>query len=327
MDTNEVKSLSIIVAYHNEPRLFIQKCIDQILDTIDVPEWEIIVVDDASYRPLAPIYGTTIIRHPDNRGVGAAFDTGVKAAKYQNVMLLGCDTRFIANNWTSKMVDEIENNPKALTCTLCVKLGRSELNERFATDITNQLQTKKYGLGATIKMLSSGSIIDAQWLPLNGSTEHTPSYEVPCILGAAYGVKKSWYQYIDGFNGHKKWGTLEPLISLKSWMFGGSCRVAPGIQIGHIFNLTNKHNVHSGYRYYNKFMVATMFIPGYERYMQHYNREGVPKKAGKIIQETMPWLMEKKKEYTPKITMTFDEFCRKFNINNTISNEKNISLS
>jgi glycosyltransferase involved in cell wall biosynthesis len=311
--TEEIGKLSIVIPYHNESRSTIQKCVDQLLDTIDVEQYEVIIVDDGSYKPLDPIEGTTIIRHKTNQGVGTAFDTGVKSAKYDNLFLMGNDIRFIKNGWASKMVDEIENHPQAFTCTTCVRLGRGKLTEVYETDIEKQLRNKKYGIGATIKMISSESIIDAQWLPIGNRTIDEESYEVPCILGAAYGVKKDWYNYIGGWEGHRGWGTLEPMISIKSWLFGGSCRVAPRIQVGHIFNIINKHGVHSKYISYNKILTALLFIPNPDKMIVSLGDKN-NRSLDKLFSENRVWIDKKIKEYQSKTIFSFEEYCKKFNI-------------
>jgi glycosyltransferase involved in cell wall biosynthesis len=322
MDTSEVRSLSIIIAHCNESRMVVQKCVDQLLDTIDVTEWEVIIVDDASYKPLEPIYGTKIIRHTTNKGIGVAFDTGVECAKYENIFLMACDIRFIANQWASQMVQEIETNPKAITCTTCVRLGRSKLSEPYTTDIEEELKKKRYGLGATIELFSENRILDAKWMPVNGKPLNTDSYDIPCVLGAAYGVKKQWYKHIGGFEGHKKWGTLEPYISIKSWMFGGSCRVAPRVQVGHLFNLVNPHTVHRKYVLYNKFMVAQLLIPDAQRYIDHMMLDKSSAKTLRWLHENMKWIPGKQKEYAAKTELSFQEYCEKFNLSTKPQNNQ-----
>ena len=73
--------ISIIIPYHNEPIGFIRAAINQVRETIDVSPHEIIIVDDGSVKPLL-LQGENIIRHDINKGVGAAFDTGARAARY-----------------------------------------------------------------------------------------------------------------------------------------------------------------------------------------------------------------------------------------------------
>ena len=44
---------SIIITQHEESQAFVQECIDQIRSTIDIDNYEIIIVDDHSQTPLA----------------------------------------------------------------------------------------------------------------------------------------------------------------------------------------------------------------------------------------------------------------------------------
>lgn len=311
--------LSIIISYHNEPYSFIQECVEQLLSTIDIKPYEVLVVDDGSEVPLKPIKGTKIIRHEINQGVGRAFDTGIANAKYDNIFIMANDIRFIPNKWASLILKEIIENPKAITCTACVRLSDEEL------DIQKQLDGNWFSLGATIKMFSDKnntpgrgnqyrSTIDAQWLPVINTDILKDSYPIPCILGAAYGVKKQWYQYIGGWEGHKRWSTLEPYISIKSWMFGGECRVAPKVQIGHIYKKSNPHGVTQPYILWNKYLVSTLLAPNPQKYIgwmaEFYNNPT----NNNWMEYYKEWLTEKREEYKSKTVLSWDDFLKKFDI-------------
>lgn len=298
--------LSIIIPYHNEGRAFISDTIDQIRSTIDISEYEIIIVDDGSDDSLArlKVDDFTILRHDSNTGVGAAFDTGVAQAKYDNLVLMGCDIRFIANKWASRLLAEIEAHPKAFTCTSCVCLnqdapGNMDIEKRAKENMVN---------GATMLIFhdqqsnpkvgpSFRGILEAKWLPRTTAQE---SFEIPCILGAFYGVKKEWYNYVDGWAGHRKWGTLEPMISLKSWLFGGSCRVAPQIQTGHIFKKHGTHGTPQDILIYNKMMVATMLFDDYDRLIAFLGDNPVVNRGRKIYNDNIAWIMQKREIYRKK---------------------------
>lgn len=244
--------LSIIIPYHNEGPLFIRECIDQLRATIDVEDYEIIVVDDGSLKPLV-CDGHKLIRHEKNRGVGAAFDTGVKHAESDNLILMACDIRFMDNGWASKMLEEIEAHQESFTCTTCIGISKDKMDP---------LANKSHRMnGATIEMFNDSwqRIINAKWLPKLEDNK-VPSHEIPCILGAFYGVKKDWYEYVDGFAMHRMWGTLEPYISLKSWFFGGNCRVVPAIETAHIFKKDGTHGTPISALFYNKILVSTLLF-------------------------------------------------------------------
>lgn len=59
--------------------------------------------------------------------------------------------------------------------------------------------------------------------------------KIPCILGASYVFQKSWFNEIRGFTGLIDYGYEEPLISVKSYMLGGDCRVIPDWFTGHVY--------------------------------------------------------------------------------------------
>lgn len=327
--------LSIIIPYHNEGVGFIGETIRQIRDTIDVP-FEIIVVDDGSERHLS-LADVKVLRHPSNKGVGAAFDTGVRNARFKNIILMGSDIRFANNQWGSKMLAEIEAHPKAFIASTCIGLNRysrccsEEISEgvclkcRKPTQDNMDFEYRRERSrlnGATILMFHDKKsnpkktdtfrgILEAQWLPSKASQE---GYEIPCLLGAFYGVKKSWFEYCDGWAGHRKWGTLEPMISLKSWMFGGSCRMAPGVETGHIFKKQGTHGTPQDVLIYNKMLVATMLIEDDKRFIDFLGSNVVVERGRQMYFEIYPWIIEKRNEYKDKIVLSLKDYCRKFDI-------------
>lgn len=319
--------LSIIIPYHNEGIDFITTTINQIKDTIDV-SYEIVVIDDFSDEPLK-FEGVKVIRHSSNLGVGAAFDTGVKKAKSNNLFLMGADIRFVKNQWASKMLADIKKHPRSLICTSVVSLWAHEPNITFeqsrkfykyngASIIFRHTQEESPDQPKDFK-----SILNAQWMPREylplrrpGTIDRTESYQIPCILGAAYGVSKKWYKYIDGFWGHKKWGTLEPYISLKCWLMGGSCLTAPHIETAHIFKATGTHGTEFEYLAYNKLLTAWLLfsIPDVDRLTGHLNESEYLDKANNMIGDNFKSIMKKRDEYRKKFKMTIPEFINKFNL-------------
>jgi glycosyltransferase involved in cell wall biosynthesis len=324
-------NLSIIIPTHNEGLKFVTETIRNIEDTIDVP-YEIIVIDDFCDIPIK-IPGIKVVRHLSNKGVGTAFDTGVALAKCENIFLMGCDVRFIKNQWASKMVKEIENNHKSLICTSVVHLSAGTPDLTFEVSRQNFVYN-----GATILMAygkEDWNILKAEWLPREsrllkkgielsikmlasyGVVPSETSYEVPCILGAAYGVSKSWYNYIDGFWGHRKWGSLEPYISLKSWLFGGSCLTSAHIETGHIFNDTQgRHGTGFDNLAYNSMLVSWLLFADEDRkwLIRHLRNHEWVIKAKEMINDNMKEILKKREEYCNKREMTINEFVAKFNI-------------
>lgn len=312
--------LSFIVTYHEEGLPFLNECLTQLKDSIDVPEYEIIVVDDFSLEPLPNIEGVKIIRNEINKGVGQSFDVGVAHAQGENLIILACDMRFVPNNWVSKLVKEINENPKSLICTTCVGLNNESPENMDFYKRRNILKC----YGATILIFhdkqsnprmheSFRGIIEAKWDLLNENSKDK-SYEIPCILGACYGMKKSWYQYIDGFWGHKKWGTLEPYISLKSWLFGGNCLISPHIETAHIFKKIGTHDIAQEHLMFNKMLVATLLFEDSQRLINFLGHNSIITRAREMFDEVKDSVLVKKEEYKKKIVVDIKDFCNKFDI-------------
>jgi glycosyltransferase involved in cell wall biosynthesis len=246
--------VSIIIPYHNEGEEFINETLQSIKNTIDIP-YEVIIVDDCSEKPLS----IATIRHDKNKGVGSAFDTGVKLAKYDYIFLMGCDIRFESNNYASKMINTLKDYPEALVCTTCVN---------YKPGVSFEKSTKYYGADIidilTPPEYNYRTILEAKW---KLKRELFEPYDIPCILGAFYGVKKEFYNRIDGFWGHKQWGTLEPYISIKARKFGGRVVINPEIETGHIFKTrdTNFHRIDFGNVIYNKLLVLELLYEGKEK--------------------------------------------------------------
>jgi hypothetical protein len=305
--------LSIIITYHNEGQPFLEECIAQLRNTIHISPYEIIVVDDHSKHSLN-IPDVKVIRHEYNKGVGQSFDTGVENAIYENIFLMACDMRFIDNGWADILLQEIIDYPKAITCTACIGLNRGNMDISIRRNISRVA-------GATIlifhdqksnpkKKANFRGLVEAKWLPY----KQGDSYEVPCILGACYGVNKEWYQYIDGFWGHMLWSNLEPYISMKSYLFGGSCRVATAAETGHIFKLDGIHGTSQEAMLYNKMLISMLLFDDHSRLISFLGNDRHVKRAKEMVQANILPIAKKKLEYQSKICFTMDQFVEKFNL-------------
>jgi len=322
--------LSIIIPYHNEGEEFISSTLFSIKETIDIDCYEIIVVDDGSKKPLSlknkSLQDVKIFRHTENKGVGSAFDTGVEKSTSENIFLMGSDIRFLKNQWASKMLTEIKHNPKSFICTSCININKDNM------DIKSR---KSVGMcnGATILMFHDKQtnptvsetfrgIIEAKWLPFLKDRD-VPAMEIPCILGAAYGVSKSWYKYVDGWAGHKLWGTLEPYISLKSWFFGGNCLCAPRIETAHIFKQYGTHETPQDIVMYNKMLVSMLLFEDYDRLIKFLGNNTILERTRKMIEADKDKILAKKEEYKKKIVINREAFFKTWNIDMRIEEESN----
>jgi glycosyltransferase involved in cell wall biosynthesis len=327
--------LSIIIAYHNEGIEFIGDTIQSIIQSIDI-SYEIIIIDDYSDEPcrvMIPIMTNylKIIRHTENKGVGAAFDTGVKYARSNNLFLMGCDVRFNKNNWASKMIAEIKKHKNTLICTSVFPLSFHYPEITYEVG-KKMLKVDLYRGASILFMIGENGdphhILEATWLPREFLPLRRPDYvaptecyEVASILGAAYGTTKKWYRYIDGFWGHRFWGTLEPLISLKCWLMGGRCMVAPQIETIHIFKNhgSTPHAdlyTYGKYKSYNRILTSWLLfsVPDKNRLIDWLQDTDFTIEAKKMIDDRLPEIIRKRNEYRKKFKRTIPEIVEKFNL-------------
>ncbi|HJQ95613.1 MAG TPA: glycosyltransferase family A protein, partial [Acidimicrobiia bacterium] len=96
---SESPSVSVVIAYHNEPKEFVRECLQSLVDqTFD--SWDCVLVNDASRNDMVSAVVSemqddrfTVIHHSRNRGLGAARNTGIRATQASLIALLDADDR------------------------------------------------------------------------------------------------------------------------------------------------------------------------------------------------------------------------------------------
>ncbi|MGB4664940.1 MAG: glycosyltransferase family 2 protein, partial [Bacteroidales bacterium] len=105
---------SVVLPAYNTPPGILRRAIDSVLNQT-YPYFEIIIVDDGSTPSLEAIVSEytderiVFIRHPQNRGAGAAHNTGIKAAKYDWIVFICHDDEWLPNK-LEVCVQYIEKN-------------------------------------------------------------------------------------------------------------------------------------------------------------------------------------------------------------------------
>jgi glycosyltransferase involved in cell wall biosynthesis len=97
-----MNSLAIVVPVFNE-EASLEQVLAQLLAVRGTQSWDIIVVDDGSRDGSAAILERfsaqlRILRHPSNRGYGAALKTGILATQAENVLLFDSDGQHVADD-------------------------------------------------------------------------------------------------------------------------------------------------------------------------------------------------------------------------------------
>ena len=93
---------SVVLPAYNTPPDILRRAIDSVLNQT-YPHFELIIIDDGSEPSLEPIIREytderiVFIRHPENRGAGAAHNSGIKAAKYDWIAFICHDDEWLPN--------------------------------------------------------------------------------------------------------------------------------------------------------------------------------------------------------------------------------------
>lgn len=220
-----------------------------------------IVVDDGSDVPLICPPGIKVIRHKRNFGVGAAFDTGVKAATTEELVLMGADI-LVQRGWDEKVMRILSDYPFAITCSVCSGFNTEDQafipgrHLRYGAHILKYHETQ-------MRKHTQTNILQARWNREEPAWETDGMASVGCILGAFYVTTRGAYNYCGGFMGHKLWGGLEPLISIRAKRSGFMLYVARDLETAHNYGRiaqTHERTVRWDMILYNKmFMAHTMF--------------------------------------------------------------------
>jgi glycosyltransferase involved in cell wall biosynthesis len=264
---------SIIIANHNDHEMC-DRLLHYLLDTDLVGcklSYEIIIVNDGSDEPYLLSdddmcsRNIIILNRNINLGVGDAFDWGVERASGKYVILMGADVFCGYNGWVEKAIqsfDESMYNGMGIMCFSCYSDNSYDDDRNtYGARIVWKMDGTKLSLGHRNRNdVTYRDILQGEWM------EHYPSGgvgEISCLMGACYLTTKDYYNRIRGFNGHRAWGGLEPMISLKTLLSGGKILVNGDIIIHHTFTRHNKQSDLHNY-YANKIFMAQSILKPYQ---------------------------------------------------------------
>jgi len=281
--------ISVIIPSKEDGHL-LSRAVDRLNYGINPKDIEIIIINDGSNEvvPQKVFNGAKNVIVHDlkvQKGVGYAFDYGVKRSKADRVLLMGSDVIMGDSQWLEHACRNTEEHPTSLTCSVCVGLNEeediydwSDKTRRYGANIL--FVVKKEDLpskGERQRNDAFADILQCKWIRKKKEDE---SYEIPCVLGACYATTKAWYTHIGGWGSlkrlyglnkeeskwshHQMWGGLEPMIGLKTWFAGGSCRIDPQWETGHFFgrdsHVAKSRSKRMDMYYYNKLFIAhTLF--------------------------------------------------------------------
>jgi len=127
-------------------------------------------------------------------------------------------------------------------------------------------------------------------------------------MGAFYGTTKKWYDYVRGFELHYIWGSLEPYISLKTWLLGGKVLISTDLDVTHIMSRVG-HAFKQEYAIiYNRLMIAFVVFGEYGiPFMEHYGQSFTIQRAADLYMSSMYEIAPLRKHMEKNAIMTAKE--------------------
>lgn len=253
-----MKKATFVIAVYNDTAT-LNETINNLLETVSLNDVDIIVVDDANTLNPAEVdraKDITIFKNPERKGVGYSLDFGIRQAKTDVVLPMGCDIRF-SGDWFPRFYEVIKTHPRAIVSTVTAGLNG---DRRFiqgkeihyhGAHILFHVTTKNNN-----RVLPFREYLEAKWNnKLQGEL-----VQIGVPLGAHYGINKKWFEKISPWGHHKVWGTLEPVIALASYANGGRCLLDLKTVTGHIFkSASSSKPIHD--LIYNKLLTAYLYLP------------------------------------------------------------------
>lgn len=246
-------TISVLITAHNEDLNEVNNTIASIRATAG--DIEIVLVDDASVLPLdIKDKSVNLIRTDIRCGVGPARHCAALHATGEYLLITDAHCRF-EKGWSDRAMKRIVGRPTTVHCGSCVALEVGQMDMAKATHTYHGATLNVFGPdknkpGAT-------QILEGNWL----SDREGDDYPIACIMGAVYLMPTDWFFHLNGLRMLKGWGGDEVLLSLKSWLAGGECRMMKSVRIGHQFRHTAPYPTEAWALKYNAMMIALTCLP------------------------------------------------------------------
>lgn len=337
--------VSVIIPFCNDDEL-IYRVVDNLCASVDTSRFEIIIVNDGSnygsgaFRPIEAhtFYqpNVRVINNPVSFGVGYSFDRGIENANGNIVILTASDVFPRKGVWLDRVINAVQGNPNTLGCAVSVGLspvqmdmGIDKLIRRYGAELLFTVNENDLPEYSDLRKRRGGytTLFQGKWMM--GKLSEEP-YEISCLMGAFYFTSRQYFAKLAGWDtvpnnrycGHRFWGSLEPYISLKSWLVGGGCMLHPDIEAGHVFGrIDKKQKFDKGLRsaewvWWNKlFMLETMIFDNdlRRRLLGFVHPELNLGVAQKMIRQNHDTVLRVREHNRAKFINTPNIFTEKFN--------------
>jgi len=293
--TRRADRLSIVIPAHNEGENLVDT-VHCVLENSACPDFEIVVVDDASTdgssERLSTLFGddprVSIVRA---EGVGVANARNLGADRASGKILIFLDGHcYTPPDWIDGLIEPLEDKRVGMVGPAVATMSQG---------------SEVRGLGMTWRNRS----LEAEWLPQSENT----AYPVPLLGGACQAVRKEDFEKLGNYDsGMTRFGSEDLEICLRYWLMGYEVLVQPRTVIYHLFRQTHPYQVHTQKIIYNRLRMA----------MLHLSEERISRvldyhSSTPGFDEIMRWLkqshvMDRRKQLMQQRCRDDDWFCKRF---------------
>lgn len=211
---------------------------------------KIILINDAStdnydYKWIADHYGCDYYHNEVNLGVAGSRDFGVDHCDTKYFVLLDGHMRFYHDNWHVNLLKELDNNPDCIVTSNSIVFTYDKDTKTYKNENGIDGRNVFGSYGASINMKEHGWEFTGKWTKgiLEGYSESDEVIPISCCMGAVYSTSKTFWNKIGGLQGLMKYGSDEPLMSIKTWLSGGKVLLMKNWGVGHLYRGVSPYSV------------------------------------------------------------------------------------
>lgn len=246
------QQITIIIPFRNEGQSLF-RTIEELRQ--HCANFKVIAINDASndlfdYSKLASMPDVEYIQNTESKGVAACRDMGASLAQTPYLLFLDAHM-FVTSDILTPLYEYLKENPHTLACLQSVVYEGMPPVRRPGRAITR-------GCGINF---SSQKLWMAEWKILTQADDDKKIIEIPCVMGAAYGILREYYNYLHGLKGLSGYGGDEQLLSTKVWLEGGRCVLLKDVEIGHWYRSAPPYSIATDILYRNRIVITRLLAP------------------------------------------------------------------
>ena len=248
-----MEQITVIIPFRNEGKE-VFRTIEELRLHCD-KNFRVVVINDASedkfdYSELGGMSNVEYIQNTKSKGVAACRDMGASLAQTPYLLFLDAHM-FVTSDILSPLHEFLKENPHALACLQTVVYEGMAPVRRPGRAITR---------GCRINF-SPKKLWMTEWQILTPEDDDKNILEIPCVMGAAYGISREYYNYLHGLKGLSGYGGDEQLLSTKVWREGGRCVLLKDVEIGHWYRSSSPYEIVVDTLFRNRLVTTKLLAP------------------------------------------------------------------